>query len=153
MHPLKTGFQISCLPLYFSTRHSDPPKTPVIKAKFRHQYIDFSAVARIVNFICSLRGAVGTSFPLIMVKGGVASLMAPRKTPISNPMQPPPKTPIADFPAQEFVTHVNSGGSSAGAAEGYQGWKNGSACRVRRERPIALSSWYETWRCKASLAE
>ena len=70
---------MSCLPLYFSTKHSDPPKTPVMKAKFRHQYIDFSAVARKVNFICSFSGAVGTSLPLMMEMGGVASLIAPKK--------------------------------------------------------------------------
>ncbi len=39
-----TEFHTSCFPLYFSTKHSDPPKTPDIKAKLRHQYNDLFAV-------------------------------------------------------------------------------------------------------------
>lgn len=114
MHPLKTLFHTSCFPLYFSTRHSEPPKTPVMNAKFRHQYIDLSAVARNVTLICSLNGACGTSLPPITVTGGCESDMAPRKTPIRSPMTPPPKTPIAAFPPQLFVIHPKSGGISLG---------------------------------------
>lgn len=111
MHPLATEFQTSCFPRYFSTKHSEPPKTPVMKAKLRHQYNDLSAVARNVVRNCSRNGACGTSFPLMICTGGVASDMAPKNIPINNPIIPPPKTPKIDFPLQELVTHVTSGGT------------------------------------------
>lgn len=130
IHPDATEFHTSCFPRNFSTRHSLPPKTPVIKAKLRHQYKDFSAVARNVTRICSLMGAWGTSFPAITWTGGVASDMAPRNTPIKSPIIPPPKTPIAALPPQEFVTHEKSGGSSAGPAVCCHGKKYGKDLRV-----------------------
>merc|ERR1712244_118225 len=71
IQPLTTGFHISCFPLNFSTKHSEPPNTPVMNAKLRHQYIDFSAVVRIVYLTCSLNGAWGTSLPPTTWRGGL----------------------------------------------------------------------------------
>lgn len=113
-HPLTTAFHTSCFPLYFSTRHSVPPKTPVMKANCRHQYKDLSAVARMVVLTCSRSGACGTSFPSITVTGGVMSVSAPMNTPINNPMTPPPITPMAALLPHDSENQSKLGGSSAG---------------------------------------
>mmetsp|Transcript_28633 Transcript_28633/g.60721 ORF Transcript_28633/g.60721 Transcript_28633/m.60721 type:complete len:213 (+) Transcript_28633:145-783(+) len=132
MHPLTTAFQTSCFPLYFSTRHSDPPNTPVMNANCLHQYADFSAVARMVVRICSRSGACGTSLPSMIVTGGVMSVNAPMKTPISSPMTPPPITPMAALPPHDSDSHPKLGGSSAGLASARDhGWGYG------RERMVS----------------
>lgn len=114
--PLTTAFHTSCFPRYFSTKHSVPPKTPVIKANCRHQYRDLSAVARIVVRTCSFNGAWGTSFPSMMVTGGVMSVSAPMNTPINNPITPPPMTPMAALLPQDSENQSKLGGKSAGVA-------------------------------------
>lgn len=153
MHPLATEFQTSCLPRYFSTKHSDPPKTPVMKAKLRHQYKLFSPVARNTTRICSRKGACGTSLPAITVTGGVASDIAPRNTPMSSPITPPPTTPMAAFPPHEELIQEKSGGSSRGVALRAQGWKYGKDRLVMFSKLVCESSLTGTGRCSAISCE
>ncbi|KAL9180939.1 hypothetical protein ACHAXT_009744 [Thalassiosira profunda] len=141
MHPLTTAFHTSCFPRYFSTKHSDPPNTPVMKANWRHQYMDLSAVARNVVRICSFSGAWGTSFPSIIVTGGVMSVKAPIKTPINNPITPPPITPMAAFPPHDSDSQLKFGGSWPGAALAVvHGWGYG------RERMVSAPNDMSTGR-------
>lgn len=150
IHPLATEFHTSCFPLYFSTKQSDPPKTPEMKAKLRHQYNDLFAVARIVVLICSLNGAWGTSFPAITWTGGVASDMAPRKTPITKPIAPPPINPIAALPPQEFDSQLKSGGKSIGLPDCVDhGKKYGNDRRVSWSRLSSEPLLDGTSRCIA----
>eukprot|EP00580_Thalassiosira_gravida_P009503 CAMPEP_0201646778 /NCGR_PEP_ID=MMETSP0493-20130528/34541_1 /ASSEMBLY_ACC=CAM_ASM_000838 /TAXON_ID=420259 /ORGANISM="Thalassiosira gravida, Strain GMp14c1" /LENGTH=152 /DNA_ID=CAMNT_0048122011 /DNA_START=311 /DNA_END=769 /DNA_ORIENTATION=- len=115
-HPLTTAFQTSCFPLYFSTKHSLPPNTPVMNANCRHQYTLLSAVALMVVRICSFNGAWGTSLPSMMVTGGVMSVRAPMNTPMTNPMSPPPNTPMAALEPQDSDIQAKLGGRSEGEA-------------------------------------
>lgn len=147
-----------CLPRNFSTRHSDPPNTPVMKAKLRHQYKLLSAVARNVSLTCSRNGACGTSFPAMTWRGGVASDMAPKKTPINNPMTPPPNTPMAALPPQELASHEKSGGIAFGSLSAIrQGVGYGNDCRVSLSRAyrfvVSSLSFSGTGRCSAISAE
>ena len=76
---------------------------------------------------------------------------APKKTPISSPIAPPPMTPMVAFAPQELDIHEKSGGKlSAGVADSVQGSGYGRAFLVSEPRLYSLLPSCSTGRCIAA---
>ena len=122
--PEITGFHTSCFALYFSTRHSTPPKRAVKIPKLFAQPRDLNAMDLNPDRTCSRKGACGTSLPLTIWIGDTSPI-APINKPIATPSTDPINAPVIIFIPHDSFTKVGKIGYSSGAGVNLIGLKNG----------------------------